>query len=282
MNLKRACVIGWPVSHSRSPLIHGYWLGRYGILGSYDRHAVPPGEVKEFLDSLSEEGYLGCNVTLPHKETVFDLVNIADDPTRRLGVVNTVFSRNGELWGTSTDGEGFLASVEAAIEGWQVSGRNIMILGAGGAARAIAGTLVARGAAQVQVANRTLERAETLRHDFGKRIAPLAWSAAGSAIAEVDLLVNTTSLGMTGQPPLQIDLARLPGAAVVADIVYVPLETAFLRSARERGNRTVGGLSMLLHQAVRGFELWFGLKPEVTQDLYDFVAASIEKGYRTP
>ena len=140
MNLKRACVIGWPVSHSRSPLIHGYWLGKYGILGRYDRYAVPPGAVKEFLGSLGEDGYLGCNVTLPHKETVFDLVNIADDATRRLGVVNTVFSRNGELWGTSTDGEGFLASVEAGIEGWAVSGRNTMILGAGGAARAIAGT----------------------------------------------------------------------------------------------------------------------------------------------
>lgn len=280
MNIKRACVIGWPVSHSRSPLIHGYWLGKYGILGSYDRHAVPPGTVKEFLDGLGDMGYLGCNVTLPHKETVFDLVNIADEPTRRLGVVNTVFSRNGELWGTSTDGDGFLASVESAIENWQVSGRNIMLLGAGGAARSIAGTLVARGAAQVQVANRTLERAESLRKDFGKRIAPLAWDAAPPALAEVDLLVNTTSLGMTGQPPLQIDLAKLPGAAVVSDIVYVPLETAFLRSARERGNRTVGGLGMLLHQAVRGFELWFGMKPEVTEDLYGFIAESIEKGYR--
>lgn len=281
MNIKRACVIGWPVSHSRSPLIHGYWLGKYGILGSYDRHAVPPGEVKEFLASLGDQGYLGCNVTLPHKETVFDLVNIADEPTRRLGVVNTVFSRNGELWGTSTDGEGFLASVEAAVDGWTVGGRNIMLLGAGGAARAIAGTLVARGAAQVQVANRTLERAESLRNDFGKRITPLAWEAAPQALAELDLLINTTSLGMTGQPPLQIDLARLPGATVVADIVYVPLETAFLRSARERGNRTVGGLGMLLHQAVRGFELWFGTKPDVTPDLYEFIAESIEKGYRT-
>jgi len=139
---------------------------------------------------------------------------------------------------------------------------------------------VARGAAQVQVANRTLERAESLRNDFGKRIMPLAWDAAPAALAELDLLVNTTSLGMTGQPPLQIDLERLPGAAVVADIVYVPLETAFLRAARERGNRVVGGLGMLLHQAVRGFELWFGMRPEVTQDLYDFIAESIERGYR--
>jgi shikimate dehydrogenase len=281
MNIKRACVIGWPVSHSRSPLIHGYWLGKYGILGSYDRHAVPPGAVKEFIDSLADEGYLGCNVTLPHKETVFDLVNIADEPTRRLGVVNTVFSRNGELWGTSTDGEGFLASVEATVSDWRVSGRNVMLLGAGGAARAIAGTMVARGAAQIQVVNRTLERAETLRTDFGKRITPLAWEAAPGALAEVDLLVNTSSLGMTGQPPLQLDLTKLPGAAIVSDIVYVPLETAFLRAARERGNRTVGGLGMLLHQAVRGFELWFGTKPEVTQDLHDFIAESIERGYRT-
>ncbi len=198
-----------------------------------------------------------------------------------MGVVNTVFSRNRELWGTSTDGEGFLASIEAAIDGWTIAGRNVMLLGAGGAARAIAGTLVARGAAQVHVANRTLERAQTLRTDFGKRIAPLTWDAASGALAEVELLVNTTSLGMIGQPPLQIDLAKLPGAAVVSDIVYVPLETAFLTSARERGNRTVGGLGMLLHQAVRGFELWFGMKPEVTQDLYDFIAESIERGYRS-
>jgi len=280
MNIKRACVIGWPVSHSRSPLIHGYWLGKYGILGSYDRHAVEPGHVKAFLEDMGEAGYLGCNVTLPHKEKVFDLVNIADDTTRRLGVVNTVFSRNGELWGTSTDGDGFLASVEAAIAGWQVAGRNIMILGAGGAARAIAGTLVARGAAQVQVANRTLARAETMRVDFGKRITPLAWDEAPDGLAGIDLLVNTTSLGMAGQPPLQFDLAKLPGAAIVADIVYVPLETAFLRVARERGNRVVGGLGMLLHQAVRGFELWFGMKPEVTDDLYSFVAENIERGYR--
>jgi shikimate dehydrogenase len=184
------------------------------------------------------------------------------------------------LWGISTDGDGFLASVESTIDGWRVAGRNIMILGAGGAARAIAGTLAANVARQIHVVNRTLARAENLKTDFGKKIVPLAWDDGPAALAEVDLLVNTTSLGMSGQPPLQFDLAKLPTTAVVADIVYVPLETAFLRMARDRGNRTVGGLGMLLHQAVRGFELWFGLKPAVTHDLYDFIADNIERDYR--
>jgi shikimate dehydrogenase len=280
MTTKHACVIGWPVSHSRSPLIHGYWLGKYGILGTYDRQAVRPEHVKPFLENLHESGYLGCNVTLPHKEAVFGLVNIADDATRRLGVVNTVFSRNGELWGTSTDGDGFIANILAAVPDWKVSGRNIMLLGAGGAARAIAGTLVDRGAAQVQIANRTLERAQTLRVELGKRIAPLAWTEAAGALAEADLLVNTTSLGMQGQPDLELNLDRLPSTTIVSDIVYVPLETTFLVRARERGNRVVPGLGMLLHQAVRGFELWFGVKPAVTQELYDFVAANIERSSR--
>jgi shikimate dehydrogenase len=277
MTIKRACVIGWPVAHSRSPLIHGYWLGKYGILGSYEREPVRPQQVREFIENLEVNGYLGCNVTLPHKKTAYEAVNIADDATRQLGVVNTIFMRDDLAWGTSTDGEGFLANIEATVPGWSVRGKHVLLLGAGGAARAIAGTLIARGASQISVANRTPQRAQALKTDFGKHIVPVGWALGADALAEADLLVNTTSLGMTGQPLLELNLGRLRPQTIVSDIVYVPLETDLLQQARERGNIVVGGLGMLLHQAVRGFELWFGVRPEVTQDLHDFIAENIER-----
>jgi shikimate dehydrogenase len=275
---RKACVIGWPISHSRSPLIHGYWLKRYGIAGSYERIPVEPEDLPGFLASLAQRGFAGCNVTLPHKEAVFRAVRIADAATARLGVVNTVFVRDGDLWGTSTDGEGFTASLAAGLPGWRAKGRTVVILGAGGATRAIVGALVNEGSARIIIANRTRARAEELKRDFGPRVEPRGWTEVPDVIAQADLLVNTTPLGMTGQPALEIDLGNLPKSAAVSDIVYTPLETDLLRRARARGNATVPGLGMLLHQAVRGFELWFGTRPEVTADLYDLVAADIDQG----
>lgn len=277
---RKACVIGWPISHSRSPLIHGYWLKRYGIAGSYERIPVPPHELSGFLAGLGDKAYVGCNVTLPHKEGAYRAVRIADDATARLGVVNTVFLRDGELWGTSTDGEGFLANLASHVPHWQPRDRNIVILGAGGAARAIVGAMCDAGSRQLIVANRTLARAEELRRDFGSRVVPMDGSQLEPHLATADLLINTTSLGMTGQPPLILDLALLPRSAIVTDIVYAPLETDLLVRARARGNVVVPGLGMLLHQAVRGFELWFGRRPEVTPELHDLVARDIDPGFK--
>lgn len=277
---RKACVIGWPISHSRSPIIHGYWLKRYGIAGTYERVPVKPEDLPGFFARLRDNGFVGCNVTLPHKEAAFRAVRTADEATRRLGVVNTVFERDGELCGTNTDGEGFLASLAGDLPGWQAKDKTVMILGAGGATRAIVGALIDRDAKRILIVNRTRARAEELKHDFGPRVEPKDWSEVARSLEDADLLVNTTSLGMTGQPPLTLDLETLPKTAVVTDVVYAPLETDLLKRARARGNPTVPGLGMLLHQAVRGFELWFGTRPEVTPELYDLVARDIDPDYR--
>jgi shikimate dehydrogenase len=278
MTAKRACVIGWPINHSRSPLIHNYWIKLHGVEGSYTREAVAPDDVKAFLTHLEERGFAGCNVTLPHKEAAFSSVRIADEATQKLGVVNTVFRREGITWGTSTDGEGFLANLKSGQPGWLATGKRIAVFGAGGAARAIVATLVDQKAGEVAVFNRTLERAEILRRDFGKTVKPMPWDRAADALSDAEALVNTTSLGMKGQPELDLNIEKLPAGALVTDIIYVPIITSLLVRAKERGNPIVTGLGMLLHQAVRGFELWFGVRPGVTQELYDLVAADVERG----
>lgn len=276
----KACVIGWPISHSRSPLIHGYWLRQHGIDGSYTRQPVEPSGLGEFLNSLEAAGYAGCNVTIPHKENAFALVTPADETTRRLGAVNTVYVKDGQILGTNTDGEGFLNSLRQSLPQLSLRGSRAVVLGAGGAALAIVNALLEQGASEVAVANRTLEKAEALRHRFGARIRPVSWEQAADELSESSLLVNTTSLGMKGQPDLMLDLNRLPTSAVVTDIVYTPLRTKLLEDAAARGNPVVEGLGMLLHQAVRGFSLWFGTRPEVTSDLHDLVARDIDPGYR--
>jgi shikimate dehydrogenase len=278
MNVRRACVIGWPVSHSRSPLIHGYWLKRYGIEGEYGREAVKPENVDSFIKALPQRGYIGCNVTLPHKEAAFRNVRLADEATARLGVVNTVFLKGGEAWGTSTDGEGFLANLAAASPLWSAQDKRVVLLGAGGSARAIVGALIDQRVSEIIVINRSRERAEHLRQQFGGPVHVSGWNEIGKELATADLLVNTTSLGMTGQPALDIDLSALPPNALVADIIYTPLETALIGRARALGNPVAPGLGMLLHQAVRGFELWFGMRPEVTPELHDLIAADIAAG----
>ncbi|MFT3988617.1 shikimate dehydrogenase [Aestuariivirga sp.] len=274
--MKKACVIGWPITHSRSPLIHGFWLKQYGIDGSYDRVPVPPEGLHHFVSSLAMNGYLGCNVTIPHKEQVFAMVEPGNDLTRRLGVVNTVYRRDDYLMGISTDGEGFIANLRASLPSLSLKGKRAVMLGAGGAAMAIAGALIAEGVTELVVANRSPQRTEILRRKFGVVIVPARWEDRSVVLESAGLLVNTTSLGMTGQPVLDISLDRLPREAVVTDIVYAPLRTPLLENAAERGHPIVEGLGMLLHQAVPGFELWFGKRPAVTRELYDLVVADLQ------
>jgi shikimate dehydrogenase len=222
---------------------------------------------------------VGCNVTLPHKETVFPLVQIADRATERLGVVNTVYLRGGTLWGTNTDGEGFLANLTANAPSWSPEGKRVVMLGAGGAARAILGALIDASVAEVVIMNRSAARARELSDHFDGPVATADWNDMPRHLATADLLVNTTSLGMTGQPLLDIPVNTLRPSTLVSDIVYTPLETELIRSARARGNPVAPGLGMLLHQAVRGFALWFGIEPEVTAELYDLVAADITRSH---
>lgn len=276
----KACVIGWPISHSRSPIIHGYWLKQHGIEGIYTRQPVEPAALPAFLGSLAQQGYAGCNVTIPHKEQAYHLVTRADDTTERLGAVNTVYLRDGRLLGTNTDGEGFINSLRHSQPELVLKNARAVVLGAGGASLAIVNALLEQGVSHVALANRTLEKAELLRKRFGQAVTPVAWEKAEDQFSECDLLVNTTSLGMTGQPELDISLARLPQRAVVTDIVYTPLRTPLLERAAARGNPVVEGLGMLLHQAVRGFSLWFGVTPNVTEELHDLVARDVDPGYR--
>ena len=275
-----ACVIGWPIAHSRSPLIHGYWLKQYGIDGSYTSRPVEPALLAEFIAKLPQSGLAGCNVTLPHKEAVFGLVKHADESTERLGAVNTLFLRDGRAVGTNTDGEGFINSLRSFVPDINIGNGRVMVLGAGGASLAVVNAILEQGASEVVVANRTLEKAEQLRQRFGPKVLPLDWDKAGDQLTECALLVNTTSLGMKGQPEVGLNMSRLPVEAVVTDIVYTPLRTKLLADAAARGNRTVDGLGMLLHQAVRGFSLWFGATPQVTDELHDLVARDIDPDYR--
>lgn len=276
----RACVIGWPITHSRSPLIHSFWLRQYGINGSYTRQPVQPSALANFLDSLPRSGYAGCNITIPHKENAFDLVTVADDTTRRIGAVNTVYVNNGKTFGTNTDGEGFINNLRQSAPRLSIRDSRVVVLGAGGASLAIINALLEQGSHEVVVANRTEEKSMLLRRRFGSRIVPLNWNSAADHLSECSLLVNTTSLGMTGQPDMVLDLSRLSPSAVVTDIVYTPLRTKLLVDAAMKGNTVIEGLGMLLHQAVRGFSLWFGVTPHVTAELYLMVARDIDPSYR--
>ncbi len=277
--MKRACVIGWPIRHSRSPIIHNYWLGQLGIDGDYSKIAVEPENLAAFINALPLSEFAGCNVTIPHKERVFELVRPADDNTRRIATVNTVYVRDGVAYGTNTDGEGFIANLAQQCRDFTLANRQAIVLGAGGSALAITGALIDSGVTEIVMINRSLERAQALRQRFGAIVNPQPWDRRNGLLGEASLLVNATSLGMTGQPALDIDLRRLPRGAVVTDIVYTPLITAFLATARQLGFQIVPGLGMLLHQAVRGFELWFGQRPAVTPELYDLVARDIDPAY---
>ena len=273
--MRRACVIGWPIEHSRSPAIHGYWLKHYKIDGEYRAEAVRPGDLAAFLGSFAKT-YAGANVTLPHKEEALRLADNVDAAAQTIGAANTLWlDEAGKLHASNTDAFGFMTNLEQQAPGWNDKKRAVMVLGAGGAARAILYGLIEAGVGKILLLNRSRDRAESLAENFGGNIQVRDWSQRNEALGDAGLLVNTTSLGMIAKPPLDLDVAALPKDAVVADIVYNPLETQLLAAARARGHRVVDGLGMLLYQAVPGFKRWFGVRPEVTPVLRRQIEATL-------
>lgn len=263
-----AGVIGWPIGHSLSPALHGTWLEVHRIDGCYVPLPVSPDDLPAVLSALPRMGFVGANVTVPHKEAVVTLVDRVSETARRLGAINTlVFRDDGSSFGTNTDGYGFLESLRSAVPDWQASGGPVVLLGAGGAARAVCFTLLDAGVPEIRLCNRNLDRAERLAAAAGAAVKPLPWTDRHQALAGATLLVNSTTLGMVGQPSLELSLDDLPFEALVFDLVYRPLMTPLLLAARQRGNRIVDGLGMLLHQGRPGFEAWFHVKPTVTPAL---------------
>ena len=271
----RAGVAGWPVDHSRSPTIHRHWLKELGLSGSYERFAVRPGEFRQFAIQIGRGELVGANVTAPHKEAAFRVCDRRTRVAEALGAVNTLWRQDGLLWGDNTDVGGFLANMDDSAPGWAGRAKLAVVIGAGGAARAIVYALKSRGFERIAVVNRTQSRAEALAAHFGRPTQATPWSDLTADLREADLLVNTSVLGMAGQPPLVVDLSPLPNHAVVADIVYVPLSTPLIDAARARGLRVVEGLGMLLHQAAPGFARWFGAQPTVTPALRALVEAEV-------
>jgi len=275
----RACVIGWPVEHSRSPVIHRYWLDQYGIDGAYEKEAVRPEDFDGFVQQLWTQGYVGANVTLPHKEAALAAARSADEAAMAIGAANTLWlDPDGALHASNTDAYGFMTNLAAQAPHWNESTGPVMVLGAGGAARGILYGLLKAGVPRILLTNRTKARADALADAFSPAVEVIDWTARNEALPGCGLLVNATSLGMAGHEPLAIDVSALRDNAVVADIVYVPLETPLLAAARARGLTAVDGLGMLLHQAVPGFERWFGVRPEVTPELTAHVMATLGDG----
>ena len=268
-----AGVLGWPVRHSLSPPLHRHWLQRYGLAGSYEKLPVPPELFEDYVRALVVHGYVGANVTLPHKEAALSLCDDLDAAARAIGAVNTLVFRDGRIAGSNSDGFGFLENLRQALPHWDFTKGPAVVLGAGGAARAVVYALRSAGAPEIRVLNRTLSRAERLVADLGGSAVAMSWSP--SALRDAALLVNTTSLGMAGQPVLDLDLAPLSVAAAVTDIVYRPLETDLLRRASAAGHPTVDGLGMLLHQARPGFKAWFGCRPTVDAELRTTIVSNL-------
>ena len=264
--------MGHPVAHSRSPMIHGYWLKTLGIAGAYELKDLMPEQFVPFISDLAGNGYVGGNVTIPHKEAAYRTVSARDAAAEAVGAVNTLWLENGRLLGGNSDVHGFIANLDDRAAGWKMPGCKALILGAGGAGRSAVYAFRQRGV-EVHVVNRTLARAQELAQRFGATAH--GWDAVPRLLPQADVLVNCTSLGMMGKEPLQIDLGPLKKSAVVYDIIYVPLETALLAQARKRGHRTVDGLGMLLQQAGFGFRKWFGGDPKVTPELRQMVEADI-------
>ena len=274
---RRAFVCGYPIRHSRSPLIHSYWLKQLGLQGSYTAQEVAPDNFAGFMNGLrtGESGFVGGNVTIPHKEAAYSLADAPDDLARELGAANTLWVEDGRIRATNTDGHGFTANLDDRHPGWSEGGRAV-IFGAGGAARAIVQAVRDRGFSEVHIVNRTLARAQELADRFGPRIFAHPQTALAEVMGGAHLFVNTTSLGMDGEQAVEIDFSPLASGAVVTDIVYVPLVTPILQQARQHGFATVDGLGMLLHQAVPGFEKWFGKRPAVDESLRKLVIADME------
>lgn len=270
----RAFICGHPIEHSRSPLIHNYWLKQFGLKGSYERIDVKPEDLSAFLSGLKDAGFVGGNTTLPHKEAVFELVENTDDAANAIGAVNTVWFEGDKLMASNTDAYGFAANLDDQLPNWRQAKR-AMVFGAGGASRAILYALNEAGYEHVDLINRTLPRAQALANAFGDHINAASWEAATQLITQADLLINTTSLGMEGQPDFPAIFDKARPDALASDIVYTPLETPFLKMAKQCGQKTSDGLGMLLHQAVPGFEKWFGVKPVVDETLRALVLDDI-------
>jgi shikimate dehydrogenase len=269
-------VMGWPVMHSRSPRLHNYWLGRYGLVGAYVPLAIHAEGLRAALRALPALGFSGCNLTIPHKEAALEIVDEVDPPARRIGAINCVVVRpDGSLFGRNHDGWGYIESIIEAAPDWRADAGPIVVLGAGGGARAVVVGLADRGAEEIRVVNRSFDRARELERTIGGPVRAIDWANRTDALGGAAMLVNTTSQGMVGQGALDIPLDRLPKSALVSDIIYVPEETPLLAAARARGNRTINGFGMLLHQARPAFRDWFGVMPEVTPELRAMIAATI-------
>src|SRR5712675_2050111 len=270
-----AGLMGWPVMHSRSPKLHNYWLGAHSLTGAYLPLAIRPEGLRAALRALPALGFAGCNLTIPHKEAAFEIVDRADPLARRIGAINcVVVAADGSLDGYNYDGFGYIQSILEAHPNWRADAGPIVVVGAGGGARAVLVSLVDRGAQEIRLLNRSPERAQTLVREFGAPIEAVAWKERHAALAGAAMLINTTSQGMAGQPALDLALDKLPASALVSDIIYVPGETPLLVAARSRGNRTVNGLGMLLNQARPAFQAWFGVMPEVTAELRAMIEAT--------
>jgi len=272
MTLKKAGVIGFPIHHSKSPIIHNYWLKKYGIPAQYDAFEVRPEELEKFIFSLKEREFAGINVTVPHKVAVMRLMDELSDAAQKAGAVNTVIiKKDGTLLGHNTDGLGFLANVQEKKKDFDIKQKPVVILGTGGAARGICAALVLAHATEIRLVYRTKEKAENLASSVGGNFRLIEWSKKEEALKEAGLLVNATTLGMNGFDPLEIDLSDLDTSAIVADAVYSPLKTKLLKQAAEKGHITADGLGMLLHQACPAFQAWFGIMPEITPELRELV-----------
>jgi shikimate dehydrogenase len=270
-----AGLMGWPVMHSRSPKLHNYWLGAHGLAGAYVPLAIQPEGLRVALRSLPALGFSGCNLTIPHKEAALAIVDKVDPLARRIGAVNTVVvAPDGSLEGRNTDAFGFVESIRETQPAWRADRGPIVLLGAGGGARAVLVGLIDQGARDIRLLNRTPARAETLARELGGPIKALPWDQRQAALDGAAMLVNTTNQGMVGEPPLELPLDKLPQSALVCDIVYIPRETPLLAAARKRGNPTVNGAGMLVHQARAAFHAWFGIMPEVTPELRAMVEAT--------
>ena len=270
-----AGVIGWPVAHTRSPAIHNHWITKYGLKGAYVQLPVQPDRLETAIRGLAALGFAGCNVTVPHKVSAMRFMDELHPAARRVAAINTIVVQpDGRLLGMNNDGAGYIQSLRDADATWRGDAGPALVLGAGGAARAIAVALLDEGVPELRITNRTLERAQELANDFGDRVKVVPWAERNEAMAGVSLLVNTTSLGMHGQAPLAVALDALPLEAMVSDAVYIPLETPLLAQARMRGHRTVNGLGMLLNQARPAFQSWFGVLPDVTPELRAAVQAT--------
>lgn len=265
--MKKAGVMGWPIGHSKSPALHGFWLREHGIDGSYVALPVRPEDLSAELRALPDRGFSGVNLTVPHKEAALAIVDSIDDVARRIGATNCVVVKDGKLTATNTDAYGFITNLTRGAPGYRPSAGAAAVLGAGGASRAVCVALMDAGCPELRLTNRNRARAEALAAELGKKVTVVDWDKRNAMLSDAALLVNTTRLGMTGEPPLDVDLTSLPTTAVINDIVYAPLETALLQAAKSRGNAVVDGLGMLLYQAQPAFAAFFGKMPEVTPSL---------------